>query len=465
VDYTGIPEEKQHGDGWTEAVHPEDRERIFERWRASLEGRAQYDVEYRLRRHDGAYRWFGTRAQAIRDDRGVIIRWFGTSTDIEEQKQAKREILEARNAAEAANRAKDHFLAILSHELRTPLMPVLAAVQRLESEPDMRPDLRERVAMIRRNVTLETRLIDDLLDHTRIGRGKLELRPARVDVHETIRQTLAICEEETRDRHLLLTLDLQARRPWVRADPARLQQVFWNLLKNAIKFTPQGGTIAVRTSDEGGDLAVEVRDTGIGIAPEDLSRIFDSFEQGSRDQARRFGGLGLGLAISKGLVELHGGTLVAESGGVGQGAVFTARFPALEMPITAALEAAPAERRPGGQRVLIVDDHHDTLLAMADLLEMMGYAVGTADSVAAALRTVEGGRFDVVISDIGLPDGSGLDLMRQLHARTSVRGIALSGFGMEEDQRRSLEAGFSEHLTKPIDLQQLEQALLRVTAG
>jgi CheY-like chemotaxis protein len=216
---------------------------------------------------------------------------------------------------------------------------------------------------------------------------------------------------------------------------------------------------------------IEVRDTGVGIDPERLPWIFDAFEQGSRSVTREFGGLGLGLAISKGIAELHGGTLTAGSGGRGQGAAFTLRLPsaaASPMAVTSASEAEPPlqpGRAPSDLRILIVDDHRDTLTAMADLLEIFGHAPRTADSVAAALKAAEGERFDVVISDIGLPDGSGLDLMRQLLDRYPVRGIALSGFGMEEDLQRSREAGFVEHLTKPINLAQLERALARALAA
>jgi PAS domain S-box-containing protein len=478
AEYTGVPQEEQHGDGWIKAIHPDDRDQAFAVWLAALEGRATYDVEYRLRRHDGVYRWFKAKGQPIRDAEGRIIRWFGTSTDIEDQKRAQEEILEARWAAESANQAKDHFLAILSHELRTPLTPVLTAAQRLESDPGLKPELRKWAEMIRRNLELETRLIDDLLDHTRISRGKVELRLGPVDLHETIHQTLAICESDALVKRLDLVADLGAAHPWVQADPARLQQVLWNLVKNAVKFTPEGGTVTVRTwdADDPADteIRVEVRDDGVGIDPERLPWIFDAFEQGGRSVTREFGGLGLGLAISKGLAELHGGTLTAASNGRGRGAAFSLRLPSLDampapepMAEAAAPEPHPAspERAPSDLRILIVDDHRDTLTAMADLLEIFGYAPRTADSVAAALEAAEGERFDLVISDIGLPDGSGLDLMRQLLALYPVRGIALSGFGMEEDLVRSREAGFVEHLTKPIDLAQLERALARALAA
>ncbi|HEY9422732.1 MAG TPA: ATP-binding protein [Thermoanaerobaculia bacterium] len=469
VEYTGVPEQLHHGEGWFEAIHPEDRPRVFAIWCAAMEERASYDVEYRLRRYDGQYRWFKTRGQAIRDEDGRIIRWFGTCTDIEDQKRAEQEIHEARQAAEEANRAKDRFLAILSHELRTPLTPVLTLAQMLETDPALPPKLRAWVETIRRNVELETRLIDDLLDHTRITHGKIELQPAPVDVHEKIRQTCALCEGDARDKSLELTTDLAAARSWVQADPARVQQVLWNLVKNAVKFTPEGGTITILTADaEDGGIIVEVRDTGIGIEPHVLPRVFDVFEQGGPEVTRSFGGLGLGLAISKGLIELHGGKLSAASDGPGQGAVFSVRLPASESRPPAPLEPsgdARQERKRSACKVLIVEDHPDTLSAMAELVEMFGYEVRTAGTVESALGVAQGEKINVLVSDIGLPDGSGLDLMRRLlDYHPEVLGIALTGFGMEEDLRQSQEAGFMEHLTKPINLGQLEQTLARVAA-
>ncbi|HSG40603.1 MAG TPA: ATP-binding protein [Thermoanaerobaculia bacterium] len=472
VEYTGVPEELHHGEGWIGAIHPEDQPWVFAVWRAAMEELSCYDVEYRLRRHDGQYRWFKTRGQAIRDEQGQIIRWFGTCTDIEDQKRAEQEIHEARQAAEDANRAKDRFLAVLSHELRTPLTPVLTLAQLLETDPALPPKLRAWAETIRRNVELETRLIDDLLDHTRIIHGKIELQPAPVDVHEKILQTCALCESEARERGLELRTDLAAARPWVQADPARLQQVLWNLVKNAVKFTPEGGTITILTADaEDGGIAVEVRDTGIGIEPHVLPRIFDVFEQGGPEVTRSFGGLGLGLAISKGLIELHGGEVGAASDGPGQGAVFTVRLPVSLPGPPAGLVPSDGprpdreERSRSACRVLIVEDHPDTLSAMAELVEMFGYEVRTAGTVDSALQVAAGEKIDVLVSDIGLPDGSGLDLMRRLlDHQPEVLGIALTGFGMEEDLRQSQEAGFVEHLTKPINLGQLEQTLARVAA-
>jgi two-component system CheB/CheR fusion protein len=369
---------------------------------------------------------------------------------------------------EAANRAKDHFLAVLSHELRTPLTPVLTTVQILERRGDLPETLREPLAMIRRNVELEARLIDDLLDLTRIARGKLDLHFQPVDVHEGLEHVLEICGKDLLAKRIRVTTALTARRHVVLADPARFQQVLWNLVKNAIKFNAEGGQISLRTEDgPGGTVRIEVADTGVGIDPEVLPQIFDAFEQGGRDVTRAFGGLGLGLAISKALVDLHGGTITATSAGRDRGATFTL-----------ALDAAPQGVRPAhargeeeaaaagaGLAILLVEDHADTRQAVAELLSLYGHTVTTAGSVAAALEAAGGSPYDLVISDIGLPDGSGHDLLRSLKARShrEVKAICLTGYGMEEDMRQSREAGFLAHLTKPVSLEELEAVLARVT--
>jgi signal transduction histidine kinase len=394
----------------------------------------------------------------------AVRRAMREAADRDARRRAEAEVREARDIAEAANRAKDHFLAVLSHELRTPLTPALTAIQTMECDPALPAEFREPVAMIRRNVQLEVKLIDDLLDLTRVSRGKLDLTLQPVDAHESIRHVLAICETDVRDKQLEIVTELNAGARLVSADPARLQQIFWNLVKNAIKFTPPGGKIDIRTWNEpDGRFALAVTDTGVGIEPEIVAKIFDAFEQGGKEITRQFGGLGLGLAISRALTEMHGGALEAWSEGRAKGARFTLRLAAKP----AAVVAPPTPVRPAaddlaGCRVLLVDDHIDTARAMGRLLKRWGCVVETADSVRSALKVADGSKFDVLISDIGLPDGTGLDLIRQLQKRHSVRGIAVSGFGMEEDLNSSRSAGFLEHLVKPVDLSKLEAAIRRV---
>jgi len=353
-----------------------------------------------------------------------------------------------------SNLAKDQFLAMLSHELRTPLTPVLAVALELENEPDVRPDVRESLQMIRRNVELEARLIDDLLDLTRIDQGKVQLNFEVVDAHTLLQNALEICQPEIDRKHLRPSLNLSAKKVHMRADPARLQQIFWNLINNAVKFTPQNGQITITTTNDSGEkLRVEIADTGMGIEPEALPKIFDAFEQGGRTQ---LGGLGLGLAISKTLVEAHKGTITAQSDGRNKGSKFALVFPTcekVEAQIAPALSPRFAERQP--MRILLVEDHEDTNRSLTSLLRRRGYHVRSAFTFQSALELSAKEQFDVLISDLGLPDGSGIDLIQKLVSKPPL-GIALTGFGMEQDIRKSREAGFHHHLVKPIDLNKLD---------
>jgi signal transduction histidine kinase len=371
----------------------------------------------------------------------------------------------ARTQAEAANRAKDHFLATLSHELRTPLNPVLMTVTAMAHDPALSPEIAEDVDLIKRNIELESKLIDDLLDLTRITRGKLELQQESVDMHALIHHAVSTCcESDIRRKRLKFVANLNAPDHFVWGDSARLSQVFWNLLKNAVKFTPEGGTITLASSNSGdGSVVISVSDTGIGIEPAAIHRIFDAFEQENRAITRRYGGLGLGLAICKALVERHGGAISVHSDGKDKGATFTVRL---------ATAAAPRPRPPtaphpdesNGQAlsILLVEDHEMTARVMCKLLAKLGYAVTLAPDVESAKRLVDSARFDLLISDLGLPDGTGLDVMKHVRGRYGIPAIAVSGYGMEEDVRQSRDAGFLEHLVKPIDLPKLQAAIHRV---
>ncbi len=442
-----------------------------------------------------------------------------------------------------ANTAKDQFLAQLSHELRNPLSPVITMVSELESLAEDWPAARQPLEIIRRNVELEARLIDDLLDVTRISSGKLQLNRSVTDVHRTLRLALEICQGEIDEKGLNVRLELNAREHHAMADPARLQQVFWNLLKNAVKFTPRGRRITVRSttldtgsasagggkthvsfvtprfrgggaadavgrkgvateafgaaktkldsamttqaigngsnqSGEHGFLRIDIIDEGIGIEPGNLERIFNAFDQGQSSITRRFGGLGLGLAISKAMVEAHGGRLGVRSDGLDKGSVFTVELEACAAPAwsattvpglnaTSATPGTTASPSLGGpdapRRVLLIDDHLDTCLGMQRLLKRRGYEVVTAHSVAEALtRNDTHAPFDLIISDLGLPDGTGFELMSELRRRGGPPGIALSGFGMESDIDKSQAAGFSEHLIKPVAIDRLDEAMRRL---
>ena len=383
------------------------------------------------------------------------------------QLQAARAAAEtARDAAEAANRAKDAFLAVLSHELRTPLSPVVMTIAELEQRTDLPEDVRESMSMIRRNIDLETRLIEDLLDVSRVISGKLRLRIEQASLHDILRHAYEVSASDVNGKRLKVKFDFTATNDRVMGDPSRLQQVFWNLMKNAVKFTPEGGEITVRTWDAGpGRVRVEVTDTGIGISGQALPHIFGAFDQGDARTAHQFGGLGLGLAISRAVMDLHGGAITAISRGTGTGATFAVEMDTTAMPTTGARDAADADNGCAARetcRILLVEDHADTARVMGRLLGQSGYLVTVAHSVASALKFAAAGAFDLVISDIGLPDATGHDLMRQLKSRYRMKGIALSGYGMDDDVRRGRDAGFDDHVTKPVNLPQLQAAIDRV---
>ena len=374
----------------------------------------------------------------------------------------RAELEQTRDTALLASRAKDDFMAVLSHELRTPLTPSLMTLNALAEDERLDEETREELDRVRRNVELEARLIDDLLDVTRITSGKLQLSPGHVDLHSLLVHILDTCRTEFQQKQITVTQRFEATRHWNYGDSARLQQVFWNLIRNAVKFTPAGGRIEVTTKDAGDRIRIDITDSGIGITEDVLPKIFERFEQGGAGTTRQFGGLGLGLSICRAIVELHRGAIRAESRGRGWGSTFTVVLPAQP--------AAPAPKptsqtqmlRLSGvlpRRVLLVDDHPDTRETLAKLLIRAGYEVTSADGVRSALDKATKTKFDILVSDLGLPDGHGTDLMRELKTRYQLPGVAFSGFGMQEDVQRSHEAGFSAHLTKPVDFKQLKEAM------
>ena len=388
--------------------------------------------------------------------------------DVTARKLAAEDLRKAKEAAEEVGRAKDRFLAALSHELRTPLTPVLATISYLEMMSGLPAVIRQELASIRRNVELEARLIDDLLDVTRIGRGKLELHREVVDIHALLRAALEVCQGEVEAKKLEVSLALGAESHLVWADAARTQQVFWNLIKNAVKFTPAGGRISFRSADVGvGRVAVEVADTGIGIEPEAMPRIFDAFEQGDQSVTRLHGGLGLGLAIAKMLVELHDGALTVTSGGRSGGSVFRVELQTIVTQEGQDQPPGPVEdARPEGgvQKVLLVDDNPETLRTIAMVLRTSGFDVRTATGAESALAVLGGERFDLLVSDIGLPDGSGLDIMRHARDHLGLKGIAFTGYATSQDVRASQEAGFAHHLSKPSSLGRLVTLIRGMTS-
>ena len=596
VAYTGLPEVDQLGEGWVESVHPDDRATLTKRWAESVSTGGLLDTEFRIRRTDGKYRWFKTRAVAIRDDEGRIIKWYGTNTDIEDfrrierairesehqlrlvtdhapiflahldrhhrfkfvnrtyaeryglkreeiigrhvseitgveayetfrlhmdatlagqrseieqeipysslgrrwvrvsyeperaspesevtglvavivditaRKQVELELEKARDEALAASRAKDDFLAALSHELRTPLSPVLLVASDAANNPALPREIRETFDMIRSNVSLEARLIDDLLDLTRITRGKMSLEKHAVEVHAVLHDALANIRAEIDEKAMVLDLSLDAPQSTVSGDAVRLQQVFWNILKNAVKFTSDGGRIRVGSRVDGGKLLVEVADSGIGMSAAELSGVFEAFAQGDHARAsgaHRFGGLGLGLAIARKLIELQGGTILARSPGRGRGSTFIVELPlqAAARPVSAAPVPAdgttgstpPASAAAGS--ILLVEDHPSTRATLEKLLSRRNFEVVPAGTAQEARQLAAARHFDFLLSDVGLPDGDGYQLMSELRRmQPDLRGIAVSGYGMEDDLQRSRTAGFAAHLVKPVSIAALEKA-------
>ena len=474
-DYTGTTPEEMEGWGWQKVHDPDVLPSVMERWTASIRSGEPFAMTFPLRGTDGSFRPFLTRIVPVRGEDGQITHWFGTNTDLAERVELEESLRAAKVEAEEANRAKDRFLAVLSHELRTPLNPILLAASSMLDGTAPAEEIAPVMEMIRHNVNLQARLIDDLLDVMRIVQGKMPLHWGVADCHAIIRHAIQVCQSEVHGGQVRLDLVLEAKAHHVNADSARLQQVFWNLIKNAVKFSPQGGSLSIRTSDRGeGDdlrLVVEVTDTGIGIDPEILPTIFDPFQQGELSITRRFGGLGLGLAICKGVVEAHGGTIEAASPGAGRGTTFRVTLKSLPGREPAEGNTPPSRSTRSNDRpasdplmILVVEDEDATRRLMGRLLRAQGHAVTMASTISEGTNQAAAAPFDLVISDIGLPDGSGLDLMRRIVAlKGPIAAIALTGYGMEEDIVRSREAGFTAHMTKPIDFTKLE-ALIRQIA-
>jgi CheY-like chemotaxis protein len=381
----------------------------------------------------------------------------GNGADDKIQQPTFEELKAAKVAAEAASAAKDHFISVLSHELRGPLTPALAEMSFMEMQSNLSPQMQGRVGMVRRNLETAARLLDDLLDLTRISRGKVSLHFEAVDVHETIRAAISLLQNQIDGKVLEVALKLQARSHYVWGDPMRLQQVFHNVLSNAVKFTPENGMIGVRTlNDDNDQLLIEFRDSGVGIDADMLGRIFNTFEQAG--DGRRFGGLGLGLSIARSLVELHQGVIRAASEGRDQGAVFTIELKSIEFKNP---PPAPISQEAGESscRILLVEDHGDTRCVLKRLLESIGHTVHSACSVSEGLAMAERVAFDLLLSDIGLPDGTGNQLLEQLKIAKQFRAIAFSGFGQEEDVHHSRRVGFDAYLIKPIQFGLLKRTI------
>ncbi len=392
----------------------------------------------------------------------------------EELRERETALRESEAQAKAASRAKDDFLAALSHELRTPLNPVLLLATEAANNPQIAPEVRSDFETIARNVELEARLIDDLLDLTRIERGKVALEMRSLEVHAILQDALTMAREEIDQKQIGLSVRLDAERHAVVGDEVRLKQIFWNVIKNAAKFTPERGQIIIATTADADELTIKVTDTGIGMLPAELARIFEAFSQGDHAKQggpHRFGGMGLGLAISRMMAKLHSGSITAISEGRNHGTTVLIKLPLQPTekitlaPVTQPPCGAPVDRPLNEEhplRVLLVEDHLPTSRTLEHLLIRRNYDVVAASCVMDARTAASQKKFDLLISDIGLPDGNGYELMAELRIRHNLIGIALTGYGMEDDVSRSHAAGFVSHLTKPVSIQALDRALANI---
>ncbi|MCC7243128.1 MAG: response regulator [Acidobacteria bacterium] len=480
-EYTGLPHpggaggELDSRDGlgwrWSDYLHPGDADATLHTWTHSLTTGEPYHVRCRLRRADGLYRWFIGRALPSRNPSGAITRWFATCTDIDEEKRQDDERAQllaseraARSEAERSARLKDEFVSTLSHELRTPLNAIVGWIGVLKHNPSAE-DIEKGLGVIDRNLRRQSQMIDDLLDMSRIISGKMLLELQPVDLGSIIDEAVASALPAAAAKGVRIATQLGPAAS-MQGDPARLQQVVWNLVANAVKFTPKGGRVRVALRKAESDVFIEVSDTGIGIGSEFLPHLFQRFRQADASSTRQHGGLGLGLAIVKNLVEEHGGWVQASSQGEGRGSVFTVRLSVALAPSAPAGEdiAAPELERAGaglrdiltGLRILVLDDEPDARDLVRWFLEHAGAEAAVADSVDRALTMLKEGLVpDIIVSDIGMPDRDGYDFMRQVRrlegAASKTPAAALTALARSDDRKRALLAGYQTHLAKPVD--------------
>jgi PAS domain S-box-containing protein len=465
-EYTGLELEQSTDQAWAALFHPDERDRAVNAWHQALQQGTPYDIEFRFKRvSDGAYRWFLGRALAYRNAQGKIVNWYGTCTDIHEQKLAEEALRASRDAIQDENVRKDEFLGMVSHELRTPLNAVVGWTRLMQENVLTEAERAQAVDSIMRNAEAQTRLIEDVLDITRIINQKLALDRQILNLSEIVREATDAVLPSANTKQIAITSAGASTDFLVYADRMRLQQVLLNLLSNAVKFTSNGGKVHVAVRQRWTRAAIIVSDTGQGIAPELLPHIFERFRQGDRSSRRRHGGLGLGLAIAHQLVTLHGGELKVESLGEGQGSRFTVLLPIAAkgtLPlgqavgkVDAGAAAFPSESL-RGLHILVLDDDASVRELLALALSKCGASVTLASSVDDALSLLPNLSPDVVISDIAMPGADGYEFIQKLRALVRPRGadlpvIALTAYASVHDRGRALRAGFDRHLTKPVD--------------
>lgn len=480
-DYTGTTLADMEGWGW-QAVHdPAMLPEVTARWQESLSKGTIFEMEFPLRRGDGQFRWFLTRVNPFRDSEGHVIRWLGTNTDIEDLRQM-------RLLAEQANNLKDEFLAMLSHELRTPLNAILGWSQILQNRQLKETEMKKALAIIDRSAHSQSQLIDDILDISRIVTGKFRLDVRAIDLVKVISAAIETVRPAAEAKSIRLQLLLDPEASIISGDPDRLQQVIWNLLSNAVKFTPKGGRIQVRLERVNSHVEIVISDTGKGIEPEFLPFVFDRFRQSDGSMTRRHGGLGLGLAIVRQIVELHGGSVSVSSKGEGKGATFRIDLPLLplrvepesnilrEHPEAVSFETVASAKEEeeneaigvlSNLRILIVDDETDSRELLKLALETRGAVVTVASSAAEAYENARHEVFNIIISDIGMPGEDGFSLIKKVRLLPREQGgktpaIALTAYARAEDRIKALQSGFQMHIAKPIHLQELVAAVLNL---
>ena len=501
----GLTAERLLADGWQNVVHPEDLQRAIERWTHALSTGEPYEVEFRLKLASGEYAWHLVRAVPQRDAAGTILRWFGTNTNIEDERAQQQQIRcllneveqqaallraeaverrraeavaeEARARAEQASRAKDEFLATASHELRTPLNAILGWAQILRGGSADASGFARGLETIERNAKAQVRLIEDILDGSRIITGKLHLEVRAIDLNAVIEAAVESVRPAAIARNIAVSVELDPAAAHIKGDPDRLQQVVWNLVNNAIKFTQKGGKVEIRALRVGTHIELSVSDNGQGIPASFLPHVFERFRQADGGTTRKYGGLGLGLALVRHLIEAHGGTVRAESDGEGKGAAFT-----LTLPVLAVLgESLEPIRRPANDkqplrelfgpdslqdlRVLVIDDEPDARELVATVLRLRGAEVLIAASADQALELLEQNAPHVLVSDIGMPLTDGYALLRRIRARphesAAIPAVALTAYAREQDRKLAFDAGFQAYLSKPVD----PDALARLVAA
>ena len=458
-EYTGFAEGYGQ-ESWEPILHSDDVRRCVETYFGCIRDGKPYQIEYRFKdRFRGGYRWFMGRAVPIRDERGEIVRWFGTCTDIDDVKQAQAALNEA-------DRRRSEFMALLAHELRGPLAPLNHVLQLLKRAGDDVELVQQATGAMERQLDRLTRLVDDLLDVNRVSRGKLTLRREHIELASVLHNVVDSWRPMLADSKHELVLTLPSQPVYVYADSVRLVQLFGNLLSNASKYSEPGSRIELTVEQQGGEALVSVKDTGIGIPPDMLSKIFEIFTQVDQSLERSQGGLGIGLMLVKQLVEMHGGSVRALSEGPGRGSEFVVRLPVQtgkprqEQPLKT-IRAGPTSTE--GHRILVVDDNRDSAGSLAALLQMTGNETHMAYDGLQALDEAATFKPQVVLLDIGLPELNGYDVCRKIRQQPWGKDmvlIALTGWGQEEDRKRSAEAGFDDHLVKPVN----HDALMKILA-